>query len=87
MNQLFYSEEVFRQRDIWHGELVLQGAGLQGLEGGLADQDGLPVLDGLHGAHGETAAVSRAVHMVQHWNLRIPWETPKTVTWITFMSD
>lgn len=37
------------------------------------------MLDGLHRAHGEAAAVSRAVHLVKHRNLRITWKTPRTV--------
>ena len=78
MDDLLDSEQVLRLRDHRHGELVLQGARLQHLEGSLADQYGLSVLDGLHRAHCETAAISCAVHLVQHWNLRVPWKTPQT---------
>lgn len=81
MNEFLYSEEVFRLRDRRHGELVLQGTRLQHVEGRLADKYGLSMLDGLHRAHRETATVSRAFHLVQHWNLRIPCETPRRQLW------
>lgn len=48
MNDLFYGEEVLRWWDHWHGELVLQGALLLHVKGGLANEYGLSVLDGLH---------------------------------------
>lgn len=72
VDELLHSEELLRLRDHRHGELVLQGALLQRLEGRLADEDGLSVLDGLHGADAETAAVSGAFHLVEDRNLRIP---------------
>lgn len=48
MDDLFYGEEVLRRGDDWHGELVLQGALLLHVEGGLANEYGLSMLDGLH---------------------------------------
>lgn len=75
MNKLLSSEEVFRLRDHRHGELMLQGARLQHVEGCLADQYRLSMLDGPHWAHCETATISYAVHLVEHWNLRVPWKT------------
>lgn len=72
MNKLLHSEEVFRLRDHWHGELVLQGAWLQHMEGCLTNQYRLSMLDGPHGAHCETATISCAIHLVQNWNLRVP---------------
>lgn len=80
MNKLLSSEEVFRLRDHRHGELMLQGARLQHVEGCLADQYRLSMLDGPHRAHCETATISYAVHLVEHWNLRVPWKkTQNTV--------
>lgn len=72
MNKLLYGEEVFRLRDHRHGVLVLQGTLLHHVEGHLADKYRLSMLDGLDRAHCETATISCAFHMVQHWNLRIP---------------
>lgn len=74
VDELLHREEVLRLRDHGHGELVLQGARLLLVERGLAGQDGLPALDGLHGAHGEAPPIPRAVHLVQHRNLRVPCE-------------
>lgn len=48
MNELFHSEEVFWLGDHRHGELMLQGTLLQHVEGCLADEDGLSMLNGLH---------------------------------------
>lgn len=48
VNELFHSEEVLGLWDHRHGELMLQGTLLQHVEGCLADEDGLPVLDSLH---------------------------------------
>lgn len=78
LDKLLDSEEVFRLRDDRHCELVLNGTRLQLLEGCLADQYGLSVLDGLHRAHRKAAAVSSAVHLVQHWNLGISWSKEHT---------
>lgn len=72
VNELLHGEQVFGRRDQRHGELMLQGALLQHVEGRLADEDGLPVLDGLHRAHTKTAAISDAFHLVEDRNLRIP---------------
>lgn len=72
MNELLYSEEVFRRRDSRHGELVLQWTLLLHVEGRLADKYRLSMLDGLHRAHRETPTISCPLHLVQHWNLRIP---------------
>ncbi|KAA8593529.1 hypothetical protein FQN60_009645 [Etheostoma spectabile] len=58
-------------RDHRHGELVLQGTRLQHVEGRLADEYRLSMLDGLHRAYCETATISCPLHLVQHWNLRI----------------
>lgn len=77
MNKLLYCEEVFRRGDHRHSELVLQGTLLQHLEGRLADKYGLSMLDGLHGAYCEAAAISRAFHLVQHWNRRITYKVNK----------
>lgn len=72
MNELFHGEEVLGLWDHRHGELMLQGTLLQHVEGCLADEDGLPVLDGLHRAHTKAAAVSCAFHLVENRNLGIP---------------
>lgn len=48
VNELFHREEVLGLWDHRHGELMLQRTLLQHVEGCLADEDGLPVLDGLH---------------------------------------
>ncbi len=71
MNELLYGEEVFGRRDHRHGELVLKRTLLQLLEGRLADQYRLSMLDGFHRAYRETATISDALHLVQHRNLRI----------------
>lgn len=71
-NELLHSEEVFRLWDHRHGELMLQGTLLQHVEGCLADEDRLPMLDGLHQAHTKAATVSYTFHLVKHRNLRIP---------------
>ena len=81
MNEFLYSEEVFRLRDHRHGELVLQGTRLQHVEGRLADEYRLSMLDGLHRAYCETATISGALHLVQHWDLRISCNTPKRQLW------
>lgn len=44
-------QQLFWRGHGGHGELVLQWAGLHLLEGGLADEDGLTVLHGLHSTH------------------------------------
>lgn len=72
VNELLHSEEVFRLWDHRHGELMLQGALLQHVEGCLADEDRLSMLDGLHGAYTKTATISCAFHLVEDRNLRIP---------------
>lgn len=77
LDDLLNGGQVFRLRDHRHGELVLQRARLQQLEGRLADQDGLSVLDGLHRAHSETAPISSAVHLVQNRYLRVSWKKRK----------
>lgn len=83
MDELFHGEEVLGWGDHWHGELVLQGALLSHVEGGLADEYRLSVLDGLHRAHTETAAISGAFHLVQHWNLWIPFRPKRQMMEIT----
>lgn len=83
MDELFHGEEVLGWGDHWHGELVLQGALLSHVEGGLADEYRLSVLDGLHRAHTETAAVSGAFHLVQHWNFWIPFRPKRQMMEIT----
>lgn len=72
VDELLHSEEVLGLWDHGHGELMLQGTLLPHVEGRLADEDGLPVLDGLHRAHAETATVSCAFHLVENRNLGIP---------------
>lgn len=47
MNELLHSEQVLRLWDPRHGELMLQRTLLQHVEGRLADEDRLPMLDGL----------------------------------------
>jgi len=71
-DEVLQGEQVFRRRDLRHGELVSQGAGLVHVERRLEDQYGLPMLDGLHRAHAETTAVPNDVHLVQH---RDAWVT------------
>lgn len=65
-------EQLFRWGHSGHGALVLYRAGLGLLEGGLADEDGLAMLHGLHGAHRETRPCSRPLHLVQNWHLWVP---------------
>lgn len=72
VNELLHSEQVFRPWDHRHGELMLQGTLLQHVEGRLADEDGLPMLDGLHRAYAKTATIPCALHLVEDRNLRIP---------------
>lgn len=71
MNELLFSEEILRRRHHRHGELVLQWTWLQFVEGRLADQYGLPMLDGSNRAYHETSTISNVVHLVQNGNRRI----------------
>lgn len=73
MNELFHGEEVLGLWHRRHGELMLHGTLLPHVEGRLADEDGLPVLDGLHRAHAKAAPVPRAFHLVENGNLGVPW--------------
>lgn len=77
MNELLRGEEVLRLWDHRHGELMLQRTLLQHVEGCLADEDRLSVLDGLHRAYTKTAAISCAFHLVEDRNLRIAWGEKK----------
>lgn len=72
VDELLYGEEVFGLWDHRHGELMLQGTLLQHVEGCLADEDRLAVLDGLHRAYTEAATISCAFHLVEDRNLGIP---------------
>lgn len=72
VDNFLHSGQLLWLRNYGHAELMLQRAGLQHLEGRLADQYRLAVLDGLHRANSEAAAISGAVHLVQHWNLWVP---------------
>lgn len=72
LDELLDREQSVRPRDGGHVELVLQRTGLLHVKRGLADQDGLTVLDGFHRSHTETAAIPSPLHLVQHWHLRVP---------------
>lgn len=74
LDQLLLREQLLWERHCRHLELVLHRAGLPSLEGSLAYEDGLPVLDGLDRAHREAPPRAGALHLVQNWHGGVPWK-------------
>lgn len=73
LNELLLCQQLLRGRHGGHGELVLHRTLLGQLEGGLADEDRLPMLNGLHRADGEALSGTGPLHLVQHRHLGVPW--------------
>lgn len=73
LNELLLCQQLLRGRHGGHGELVLHRTLLGQLEGGLADEDRLPMLNGLHRADGEALSSTGPLHLIQHRHLGVPW--------------
>lgn len=78
LDELILCQQLLRGWHGGHGELVLHWASLGELEGGLAGEDRLSMLDGLYRANRETLPCTGPLHFVQHRHFGVPWDRKGT---------